>query len=169
MTVEIVEAGVELKPVVLNLCAYYIYDFTEFLGVRCGDDGLFRTGIWEKYWSEPRRWAFLIRVDAEPAGFVLVGPDGTQADSQYDMGEFFIMRKFRGRGLGQQVAFNIFGRFPGRWEVRTVVPNKPALAFWRKVIGRYTNGNCRELPEPARSGHSLVVVQTFDNSTAVHP
>jgi predicted acetyltransferase len=164
MSIEIIEAGSELKAVVLNLALYYIHDFTEFIGFRCPDSGLFHTSCWEKYWSEPNRWAFLIRCDGEPAGFALVGPDGSQKDTQFDMGEFFIMRKFRKRGLGQEAAVNIFDRFRGRWEVRVVVQNKPALDFWRKVIDRYTGGRRQELPEPVKQGDWWDVVQTFDNS-----
>jgi len=164
MATEIVEAGPDLKAVVLNLGLYYIHDFTDFLGFRCPDNGLFRTSHWEKYWTEPDRRAFLIKCDGEPAGFALVGPDGTQPDTQFDMGEFFIMRKFRRRGLGQQAAFSLFDRFRGRWEVRVVVQNKPALDFWRKVIDRYTGGKHRELPDPVKQGQWLEVVQLFDNS-----
>ncbi len=120
--------------------------------------------MWEKYWSEDDRWAFLVRVDGELAGFVLVGPDGTQRDTQYDIGEFFILRKFRGQGVGQRVAFDIFDRFRGRWEVRQVVQNKPATAFWRKVVDRYTGGNYHELPEPVQNAEWTNVVQTFDNT-----
>ena len=72
MPVEIIEAGPDLRPVVLNLGLYYIHDFTEFIGFRCPEGGLFRTSCWDKYWAEPGRWAFLIKVDGELAGFVLV-------------------------------------------------------------------------------------------------
>jgi predicted acetyltransferase len=165
MTIEIIEAGLDLKPVVLSLALYYIHDFTDFIGFRCPDSGLFRTSHWEKYWTELNRWAFLMKCDGEPGGFALVGPDGTQPDTKFDMGEFFIMRKFRRRGLGQQVAFNIFDRFRGRWEVGVVVQNKPALDFWRKVIDRYAGGNHQELFEPLRHGRWMCVVQTFDNTS----
>ena len=33
---------------------------------------------------------------------------------------------------------DIFGRFPGRWEVRQRPENAAATKFWRRVIGRYT-------------------------------
>ena len=164
MGVEVMEAGADMKSVVMNLGLYYVYDFTEFLGFRCGDDGLFRTSHWEKCWTDPGRRAFLGKVDGELAGFVLVGPSGTQPDSQYDVSEFFIMRKFRRRGIGQEVAFDVFDRFRGRWEVRVVVENQPALAFWRKVIRRYADGSRIELPEPVTCGQRRYIVQTFDNA-----
>jgi len=167
MTLEIIEARPDLKPVVLNLGLYYIYDFTEFVGFRCPDDGLFRRSHWDKYWTEPGRWAFYVKVDGEPGGFVLVSTEGTQPGTMYTIEEFFIMRKFRKRGLGQKVAFDILNRFRGKWEVREVVQNEPAIAFWRKVIERYTQGRYTELPEPVQHGKYVWVVQTFDNSDRV--
>ncbi len=164
MNVEVIEAGQDMKPIVLNLSRYYTYDFSESLGFRCPDDGLFNTDHWDKYWSEEYRWAFLVKVDDELAGFVLVGPDGTQEESQFDFGEFFIMRKFRKRGVGHQAAFQLFDRFSGRWEVRVVVSNEPALAFWRKVLHRYTDGNFHELPETVMCGQFEDIVMTFDTT-----
>ena len=60
MGIEIIESGLELKSVVLNLGLYYVYDFTEFIGFRCPDSGLYRANIWDKYWAEPGRRAFLV-------------------------------------------------------------------------------------------------------------
>ncbi len=164
MHVEVIEAGADLKSVVLNLGLYYIYDFSEHLGFRCPDDGLFGTSHWSKYWDEPDRWAFLVKVDGELAGFVFISPDGTQPGSQFGFGEFFIMRKFRKQGVGQKVAFKLFDRFRGPWEVRVVTNNESALAFWRKVLHRYTEGNYHELPEPVVRGQWECVVTTFDNT-----
>ena len=164
MNVELIEAGRELKPVVLNLGLYYLYDHSEALGFRCPEDGLFRTDVFEKYWAEADRRAFLVRVDGELAGFALVGPDGTQPRSQYDVGEFFILRKFRRRGVGRRAAFELFDRLPGRWEVRVLVDNAAALAFWRAVLDRYTGGAFTELPEPVQCGPWRDIVLTFDNT-----
>lgn len=166
MNLEIIEAGVELKSVVCNLSQFYIYDFTDCLKFRCPDDGRFTTACFDKYWTEPGRCAFLLKVDGELAGFVLVEGSGVLPQSQHSIGEFLIMRKFRRRGLGQRVAFDMFDRFRGRWEVRQVIQNAPAIAFWRKVIDRYTNGNFHELPEPVKHGQWVDIVQTFDNSQA---
>ena len=163
-SIEIIEAGPELKSVVLNLSLYYIYDFTDCLAFRCPDSGLYRTDCFDRYWSEPGCCAFLLKVGNELAGFVFIEGSGTQPKTQFSFGEFFIMRKFRRRGFGQQVAHRLFDRFRGRWEVRQVIQNKPAIAFWRKVIDRYTAGKYHELPEPVKHGQWTDIVQTFDNS-----
>jgi len=164
MNVEIIEAGPELKSVVCNLGRYYIHDFTEFIGFRCSETGLYRADCWDKYWQQPGHCAFLVKVDGELAGFVLIENQGVLPQTQWSIGEFFIMRKFRRRGIGRQVAFSMFDRFRGRWEVRQVVQNAPATAFWRKVIDRYTDGKYHELPEPVRHGQWTDIVQTFDNA-----
>ena len=164
MELEIIEAGVELKGIIGNLGQYYIHDLTDFLGFRCPEDGRFATTCWDRYWTEPGCRAFVLKVEDQLAGLVLIEVKGVLPESQFSIGEFFIMRKFRGRGLGQQVAFDMFDRFRGRWEVCQLVQNKPAIAFWRKVIGRYTRGNYHELPEPVKHDQWEDIVQTFDNT-----
>jgi predicted acetyltransferase len=53
----------------------------------------------------------------------------------HDIAEFFVMRKYRGGGVGAQAAASLFDRFPGRWTVRQQLTNPAATAFWRKAIG----------------------------------
>ncbi|GGO05030.1 GNAT family N-acetyltransferase [Saccharibacillus kuerlensis] len=55
--------------------------------------------------------------------------------SQYEMVEFFIMKKYRGCGVGRQAACELFRQFPGRWKLGVMEENAPALSFWRSVIG----------------------------------
>ena len=87
-----------------------------------------------------------MRSDGKLAGFVLVhdrsrlsGTNGIR-----DMAEFFILRKYRRRGVGEMAARAIFDRLPGSWEIRERPSNVDAVAFWRRVIERYTYGAFRE-------------------------
>ena len=56
------------------------------------------------------------------------------------MGEFFILAKFQGIGIGSRAALEIWQTHPGLWEVSIIPENKPALAFWRKTISTFTAG-----------------------------
>jgi predicted acetyltransferase len=56
------------------------------------------------------------------------------------MGEFFIIAKFQGQGIGSWVAKKIWNRHPGTWEVSVIPSNKSALKFWEKTIGEFTCG-----------------------------
>ena len=61
------------------------------------------------------------------------------------MGEFFILAKFQGKGISNQVACQIWKMHPGLWEVSVIPENKRALAFWRSVISIFTAGHYTEV------------------------
>ena len=75
------------------------------------------------------------------------------------MTEFFVLRRFRRRGVGRAAAFPAFDRFAGPWEVRQREDNPNATAFWRRTIDDYTRGDFEETRWP-RPGWSELV-QTF--------
>jgi predicted acetyltransferase len=140
MNLEMQTARVSEKPVLRNLLQLCLHDYSEFNGEDVDEHGIFNYDYLDNYWVEPGRYAFLARVDGKLAGFVLVRQlDPGQAD--YHVAEFFILRKYRGHGLGRQVAFWIFDHFPGEWRVSQETGNLPAQTFWRKIIADYTAGN----------------------------
>jgi predicted acetyltransferase len=58
--------------------------------------------------------------------------------------EFFVMRKYRRKGIGAACAAQAFDLFPRRWEVRQLAANAAATAFWRRAIHRYSDGRFEE-------------------------
>jgi predicted acetyltransferase len=167
MNIEILKATRADTPLLRHLYELYCHDFSEFTGSDVSATGLytddqFLTG----YWTQPNWSAFLVRVDGYWAGFAwmlkttlfepgMIETLGLQMAGLLDedhgkgehilMEEFFIMRKYRRKGIGEQVARRLFDMFPGVWEVSEMVENTPAQAFWRKVISRYTGGNYVEV------------------------
>jgi predicted acetyltransferase len=143
--IEIERASKDEKLILRHLMQLYSYDFTEFEDIEMDQHGLFHYDYFDHYWTEEKRMPFLVRVDGKLAGFVLVKKEVKNDSSPYFfMAEFFIMKKYRGQGIGQTVAFYFFDHFPGEWQVSEVARNLPAQAFWRKVIGRYTGGKFME-------------------------
>jgi predicted acetyltransferase len=154
MPVTIHRAKLTDLPIVKNLVPYYIYDMSEYLrwpvnseGRHDGCDGI------EKYWSDADKHAFILRSGGEPAGFVLLLEGNHGPDIDYSFTDFFVLRKFRHRGVGERIARRFFDRYPGGWQVDHLKHNRAAAIFWRKVIGRYTRGKfmiksarCREGP-----------------------
>lgn len=148
------------KTLLRNLMNLYIYDFSEYLGRAIGEHGFFEYPYLDHYWTEgDDRVPFLIRADGEIAGFVLVN-DHTKIESRpaRTIAEFFVLRKFRRQGVGEQAARLAFDLFPGPWEVSEIPQNLGAQVFWRRIIDRYTGGQWQEQIIEER------VVQTFDNS-----
>jgi predicted acetyltransferase len=126
----------------MELCQH---DYSEFNGADVDEDGRFGYRYLDYYWSEPGRYPFLVRVSGKPAGFVLVRELELNVDGQpvHEVAEFFILRKYRRRGIGQAVAPQVFARFPGVWQLRVEADNQPAQAFWQIVVGRCGHGNVR--------------------------
>lgn len=157
MSIEIQPATVADKLILRHLFQLYLYDFSEFDDAELDAHGLYDYPRIDHYWTEDSRHPYLIRVDDQLAGFALVRElDESEADMPtYSIAEFFILRKYRGRGIGKAVAFWLFDRFHGPWYVGQYVTNKPSHIFWRKVIGEYTDGQFEEVqnidqPGPAQ-------------------
>jgi len=103
-------------------------------------------------WLADRNATLLTILDhGQRAGFALQLRRHGDAEADYRMAEFFIVRPRRRRGLGRAAARLIFDRFAGRWEVVQDSSNREAIAFWRNVLAAYTHGDYRE-----RTGHGEV-------------
>ena len=153
------EATDEDLAVARNLVPYYIYDMSEYLGWACTPDGRFDgCDKLSTYWSEPGKHAFMLRAGNELAGFALVRGNHEEEDIDYSISEFFVLRKFRGRGVGERIACELFDRFRGRWQVEQLGRNESAIAFWRKVIGHYAKGEFCECRGDSRWGETNVIV-----------
>ena len=143
---DLVPAAPSDKAVLRNLAEYYVYDFSELLGLDVGEEGEFGGDRLDRHFQDALCHPFFIRVDGKLAGFAvhegrsrLSGAIGIN-----DVAELFVMRKYRRLGVGERVAVALFDQFTGPWEVRQVRANVAAVAFWRKVIHRYTRGTFEE-------------------------
>jgi predicted acetyltransferase len=140
--VQVTEAGHDEQARLAGLFELYIYDFSEILGLDVEEDGRFELPALAPYWTAPGHRPFLIRVDARLAGFALVQERSrlTGHEGVRDMAEFFVMRRYRRRGVGARAAGLLFDRFRGPWEVRQRPENHDATAFWRRAVAHYTAG-----------------------------
>jgi predicted acetyltransferase len=144
--IEINPATVIERPILQQLMELYLYDFSEFDGADLSPLGVYEYPYIDHYWVEPDRSPFLVRVDGQLAGFVLVARYNyyTGLKDAWVIAEFFILRKYRHKGVGEHVARYIFDRFTGNWQVAQIAENQIATTFWRKVITRYSLGFFQE-------------------------
>ncbi len=139
MNLELLSATAKDLSVVKNLVRYYIYDMSEYMGWDCNNQGQ-----WDgcddltEYWDKSDHHPFVVRIDNSIAGFAMVRIYPEETD-RHEIGEFFIARKFKGRGAGKICSFRLFDKFPGKWIVRVLDSNTGARLFWDKVINKYTN------------------------------
>lgn len=103
----------------------YLHDFSEFGPFELNAEGLFSYPDLDKFWMEPRCYAFLARCDNRLAGFALVqrGFDHVKLarrDEQLiDMVDFFVLRRYRRREVSRTMAETCFRAARGLWQVRT--------------------------------------------------
>jgi predicted acetyltransferase len=144
MKITLCTATKEDKDTIQNLGRFYVYEMSRYCGFLPGWEtplnGLFECINLSSYCEKPDRYAFLIKIDNELAGFVLINKIGSTSDVDWNIGEFFIISKFQGKGVGRCVAEQVFNQFPGVWETSQMPENKPAIDFWNKVVNRYADG-----------------------------
>lgn len=104
-------------------------------------------------------FAHVALVDGHYAGFALVGPAFVTQTDGWWMEQFFVLRKYRRGQVGAALARHVFQSHPGAWEVGQMPGNLPAQAFWRKVIGRISEGRYTE--SRLTEGRWKGVVQRF--------
>jgi predicted acetyltransferase len=126
-------------PIIDNLMQLYTHDFSElWAGTPRGDlnpQGRFEPYPLDEYWSRPNWSALFIWRDQVLAGFSLIN-DQTHSGEAADrnVGEFFILRKHRGQGVGRRAAELVFSSHTGSWEVAVARKNRRACEFWRRTI-----------------------------------
>jgi predicted acetyltransferase len=146
-TISLIPATKAERPTLENLMQLYIYDWSELRLLDVAADGRFPEYPLHAYWEDAWRHPLLLWVDGRLAGFALVSERSrlTGAPGVFDMAEFFVMRRFRRKGVGQRAASVAFDRFKGPWEIRQHDENTAAIAFWRRAVDRYTGGSYREV------------------------
>jgi predicted acetyltransferase len=136
---QVLAAGPDQEPILANLLELYVHDFSEFHDIELREDGRFGYKDLPRYWREAGRHPFLVRVNGSLAGFVLVkmGSEVSGRSEIWDVAEFFILRRYRRRGIGVRVAHEIWKGLPGPWEVRVLQANTAAQRFWVRAISLF--------------------------------
>ena len=147
MCFELCDATVENgKEIILNLMQLYTYELSFFEDETTNfsllDNGLYAMNRYiELYWKEEKRHPYILKCDNKLAGFVLVR---LNEDNMNEISEFFVLNKYRKLGAGTFMANEMFKRYNGKWEIRTLLKNEKAQKFWRKVIKEATDDDYEE-------------------------
>jgi predicted acetyltransferase len=147
--VEILPATLNDYPVIQNMARFYVYDLSRECGFisedwACPSNGLYESFDFKDYFEDPSKRAYLIKIRDELAGFALLNQEGIAPETDWNMGEFFILAKFQGKGVAQYVAHQLWNMHPGLWEVSVIPENKKALGFWRKTVSQLNRSDYLE-------------------------
>ena len=155
--VKLIPAKLDDLPIIQNLARFYAYDISEHYGDETGwemeDDGLYGVGIdFKQYFTEQNCFPFLMRYKNELAGFAIVDKKGSDETIDFNMAQFFVLRMYKGKGIGKYAAHACFDQFRGAWEVMVMPGNQSAYRFWSSIIKSYTGDNFVEYTRALKKG-----------------
>ena len=139
MKVELIAATADQEPILANLLELYCHDFSEITALHLNSSGRFGYAPLPLYWQESGRYPFLVKVNNNLSGFVLVkkGSEISGDQDVWDIAEFFIVRGYRRHGIGMRAAHDVWKKFPGYWEIRVLPENQGGEAFWKRAIASF--------------------------------
>ncbi len=82
----------------------------------------------------------IILVDEKVAGLSVVRHD----DINY-LRHFFILRKYRNKGLAYKAASELFDLLEGSFRISTMDHNENAIGFWERTLDKYTKNNYKKM------------------------
>lgn len=111
----------------------YQHDFSELDGTDLDEYAQYGYYDLDCFWITPGWSAYLIKVDDRWAGFALTNDEVQRPDNTHAVVEFFVVRKYRGQGVGREAAHYLMTTWPGKWEVRVLQENQAAHDFWESL------------------------------------
>jgi predicted acetyltransferase len=146
--IRVERASTAERALIEGMSRFYIYDFSEMESAGSDEMDFDQRGDFgvlpylPEYWTESGRHALLIRLGDKPVGFALINTHSHRGGSiERNMGEFFVARKYRRRGVAAEAVGQILALYPGRWEVAVVERNIAAKAFWPRAIAAAPNAS----------------------------
>ena len=120
------------RDVFSNLLQLYLYDMASANYFPISPNGAYDYDFLDRFWEHP----YLLYDQETLIGFALVTSRChiTGRSPCWFMGEFFVLRPHRRKGLGEQAVKEILSRHPGQWHLTNLVENAGADAFWSRVL-----------------------------------
>jgi predicted acetyltransferase len=136
----------------------YQYDLSDIWDQDLDVRGEFGYSL-ERFWQDPNCVAYIFWIKEHPAGFALVDQEVKIPGGEFWMDQFFVMKKYRQRGVGGAAASIVFNTHVGHWQVGQMTDNLVAQSFWRNTIRNYTVNQYHETQ--ITSGWWQGIVQSF--------
>lgn len=136
------------KEKLYKLLQYALYDGSQYVANYLNDDCAFDYTWFDNYFTDQDRDAYFIKIDNEFIGMVMVNENLIINKNGKSIAEFLILPSFRRKHIGKKVAYDIFEKYKGDWEVQPMENNPIAYSFWKNIINEYTNGNYKIVKNP---------------------
>lgn len=168
------------KFIINNLYPLYLHDLSEIWGWQPNQYGIYEDNetrtlneqnkVFDIWWEKPGvLYPYLIKENEVPAGFALVAtPPYISGGCEFYLSEFFVLRPFRGKGIAEYAAKEVFNHHIGGWELQTnpTEANVKAQHFWRRTLNEYVSG-CYHEECSKTNDDGLKVIYRFDNRSRI--
>jgi len=149
------------KLILKNLQQFYLHDLSEYtINLDVDVNGLFENNDIDIFYEKDALIPLVIEYEKIVVGFILLAtPPYTLQGADYVINDFFILRKYRGRGLGKVVAKELFKARLGKYAMMQLINNQTAISFWKIVLSE--NGFAYEEKE-VMDGDDECLLQMFE-------
>ena len=143
MNICLEKAKEENKNVLYRLLEYSLFEESLYDGNEMNDDAIFEYKYFNSYFTDDDRDAYFIREKEtnKILGFAMVNSYVQVFENGHSIAEFMVIPKYRKNHIGKKVAFELFDRYRGNWEVSPSYNSCSALFFFFIVIKDYTSNN----------------------------
>lgn len=139
----------------------YQYDLSDIWDQDLDVHGEFGYAL-DRYWQDKHCTPYVFTVSGQYAGFALVDNHVQLPDGDFWMDQFFVLKKYRRKGVATHAARQVFARHAGTWQVGQMTNNIAAQAFWRKVIADFSAAEYSE--HQITSGWWQGYIQSFSSA-----
>ena len=138
------EVKKEEKEILYRLLQYSLFEESENDLNEMNEEAIFEYKYFDLYFTDDNRYAYFIKEKEtnKLLGFAMINNYMQKFENGHSIAEYLVIPKYRRNKIGKKVAFQIFDKFPGNWEIKPSYNNKKAYTFWKNTIEDYTNSNC---------------------------
>ena len=136
MSVNIARASLVQKYWIREELQSYLAELSRFADIDKNAKGQYDYPYLDHYWRQPDRHPFIIYLDNEPVGFLLVREDQDPANgsSLTEIAELYILPAFRQCSIASSAVRDVLGYFPGNWRATVFLGNDVVYCFWMQLI-----------------------------------
>jgi predicted acetyltransferase len=114
-----------------NISAYFPMPFNSESGVYDYDD------ISKYIEKDENSIAYFIKYEENIAGFILLD----KIEEFNIVQEMFVMNNYKRTGIGKNAVKQLFNKYHGNWEIKSLPCSEQAEKFWVSVVKEYTKNN----------------------------
>ncbi len=131
------------KPSFWQLFQGYLAELGAFTG-KPPINGEYDYRHFDNYWQEPNdRWPYYLKD--EEGTVCSLAMVRRYEDTVYEVAEFYVLPKWRGKGLGRCMLEKIMKRHQGSWRLEVLENHMEAQKFWSKVFGNHPACQVRQV------------------------